>query len=85
MYVLEKCWEIRQCGSKERCPAYPHYGRPYWLITGKLRFLTNQEDVPACHRTCETCEVYQWQMALLRREPYDAAVSSVNRIRRSTH
>lgn len=65
MYALEKCWEIRQCASKENCPAYPHFGRSCWLITGKLRFLSNQKDIPACHRTCESCEVYQWHMALL--------------------
>ena len=72
MYALEKCWEIQQCARKEKCPAFPHYGRSCWLIKGKLRFLSNKKDIPACHRTCEPCEVYQWNMALLKRKSDDS-------------
>jgi hypothetical protein len=65
MYTLEKCWEIKECRDKERCPAYPHFGRSCWLITGKLRFLAAQQEVPPCHGNCESCEVYLWHEALL--------------------
>ena len=77
MYSLEKCWEIRQCAHKKECSAFPHYGRSCWLIRGKLRFLFNQKDVLACHKTFESCEVYQWHMALLKRKTDNVALPPV--------
>ncbi|MGC8603072.1 MAG: hypothetical protein ACP5VS_05210, partial [Desulfomonilaceae bacterium] len=60
------------------------FGRSCWLITGKLRFLSNHENVPACHRTCESCEVYQWHMALAGRRTLDSGSELVREEKPST-
>jgi hypothetical protein len=64
MERFDKCWELKECGKKHSCKVYPHYGRSCWLIRGKLRTLFGESDV-SCEVECESCEVYQWHMALL--------------------
>jgi len=57
MYRLEKCWEIKECHIKEKCPVFPHFGRSCSLIRGKLGPLFIKEEDTNCHETCESCEV----------------------------
>jgi hypothetical protein len=64
MEIFEKCWEIKECGKKHKCPVYPHYGRSCWLIRGKLRSIYGESEM-ACEAECQSCEVYQWHMTLL--------------------
>ncbi len=32
----KNCWEFRNCGSKNKCPAYPNNGRDCWHVTNTL-------------------------------------------------
>jgi hypothetical protein len=64
MEGLEKCWEIKKCGTEHSCKVFPHYGRSCWLIRGKLRLIFGGSEM-ACEAECQSCEVYQWHMALM--------------------
>ncbi len=71
MTLRDRCWEIMECGNKENCPVFPHYGRSCWLIKGKLNPLFSKGQNVKCRTNCEACEVYQWHMAVLgMRSPY---------------
>ena len=65
MEGLEKCWEIKACGKEHYCKAFPHYGRSCWLIWGKLCSIFGDSEM-ACRSDCQSCEVYQWNMAVVR-------------------
>ncbi len=30
------CWEYINCGSQQKCPAFPDNGRECWSVTGTL-------------------------------------------------
>ncbi|MGC8658739.1 MAG: hypothetical protein ACP5U1_06665 [Desulfomonilaceae bacterium] len=64
MTLRDRCWEIMECSNKESCPVFPHYGRSCWLIKGKLEPLFPARQSVKCHTDCESCEVYQWNMAV---------------------
>jgi hypothetical protein len=65
MEGLEKCWEIKKCGKEHACKVFPHYGRSCWLIRGNLHSIVGDSEM-ACSPDCQSCEVYQWHMAVIR-------------------
>lgn len=65
-YILDKCWEIKECQIRDRCPVYPHFGRSCWLIRDKLKFLYGADEDMECKESCDSCEVFQWHQAFLR-------------------
>jgi hypothetical protein len=65
MEGLEKCWQIKACGKEHSCKVFPHYGRSCWLIRGMLRSIFGDSEM-ACEAECQSCEVYLWNMALMR-------------------
>ena len=71
---FDRCWDIQECAHKEQCSVYPHYGRSCWLIKGKLHSLFVKDDEFICDKSCESCEVYHWNMAFLGRRLNEPAV-----------
>jgi hypothetical protein len=62
---FDKCWEVKECRRKEECAVFPHFGRSCWIIKGKLRTVLERDGFASCLSECESCEVYNWQMAFL--------------------
>jgi|GEM_PF-2727136 len=64
METLEKCWQVKECGKTSECIAFPHFGHTCWMIRRELGSVLGGEPQIKCETECETCEVYQWHMAL---------------------
>jgi hypothetical protein len=65
MDSFDKCWEVMECGKKEACRVFPHFGRSCWIIKRKLETVLEKDGFVSCHSECASCEVYNWQMAFL--------------------
>jgi hypothetical protein len=51
------CWEYKQCGREQDCPAYPHHGRNCFAVTGSMCGGVQQgsyaEKIQKCRESCD--------------------------------
>ena len=55
---LSPCWEIKQCGMKEQCPAWEFQsGHQCWFITGTLCACSQGCSLEEKTERCKSCDI----------------------------